>query len=223
MSRLFSQAFKSITGLVVRRRSPWPPTWPQQPELRQSSKRSGRPRRRRVEQGVSGRHGAHHRPGFGSGWSAVWSGLMSVPGISGVQLSDPMLPDRCCCWVLQSARPPPPCGRPVRPYWRAIPRRRMGPAWSRPKHRAGVGGLHHGGARLRRAGACRSGADRPRGAGRAAVLAGDSLGGAVGLQALLDAPDRIVAAVLLCTGAKIGDAEAGGNGPLGFAHRAPPS
>jgi 3-oxoadipate enol-lactonase / 4-carboxymuconolactone decarboxylase len=36
--------------------------------------------------------------------------------------------------------------------------------------------------------------------------AGDSLGGAVGLQALLDAPDRIVAAVLLCTGAKIGDA-----------------
>jgi 3-oxoadipate enol-lactonase/4-carboxymuconolactone decarboxylase len=37
--------------------------------------------------------------------------------------------------------------------------------------------------------------------------AGDSLGGAVGLQMLLDAPDRIVAAVLLCTGAKIGDAE----------------
>jgi 3-oxoadipate enol-lactonase / 4-carboxymuconolactone decarboxylase len=37
--------------------------------------------------------------------------------------------------------------------------------------------------------------------------AGDSLGGAVGLQAVLDAPDRIVAAVLLCTGAKIGDAE----------------
>ena len=37
--------------------------------------------------------------------------------------------------------------------------------------------------------------------------AGDSLGGAVGLQALLNAPDRIVAAVLLCTGAKIGDAE----------------
>jgi 3-oxoadipate enol-lactonase / 4-carboxymuconolactone decarboxylase len=36
--------------------------------------------------------------------------------------------------------------------------------------------------------------------------AGDSLGGVVGLQALLDAPDRILAAVLLCTGAKIGDA-----------------
>jgi len=37
--------------------------------------------------------------------------------------------------------------------------------------------------------------------------AGDSLGGAVGLQALLDATDRIVAAVLMCTGAKIGTAE----------------
>jgi 3-oxoadipate enol-lactonase / 4-carboxymuconolactone decarboxylase len=36
--------------------------------------------------------------------------------------------------------------------------------------------------------------------------AGDSLGGG-GLQALLDAPERIAAAVLLCTGAKIGDAE----------------
>jgi 3-oxoadipate enol-lactonase/4-carboxymuconolactone decarboxylase len=38
--------------------------------------------------------------------------------------------------------------------------------------------------------------------------AGDSIGGAVGLQLLLDAPDRIAAAVLLCTGAKIGDSEA---------------
>jgi len=37
--------------------------------------------------------------------------------------------------------------------------------------------------------------------------AGDSLGGAVGLHALLDAPDRIIATVLFCTGAKIGDAE----------------
>ena len=34
--------------------------------------------------------------------------------------------------------------------------------------------------------------------------AGDSVGGAVGLQLLLDAPDRVVAAALLCTGAKIG-------------------
>jgi len=33
--------------------------------------------------------------------------------------------------------------------------------------------------------------------------AGDSVGGSVGLQLLLDAPDRVSAAVLLCTGAKI--------------------
>lgn len=36
--------------------------------------------------------------------------------------------------------------------------------------------------------------------------AGDSLGGAVGLQLLLEAPGRVATAVLLCTGAKIGDA-----------------
>ena len=35
--------------------------------------------------------------------------------------------------------------------------------------------------------------------------AGDSIGGAVGLQLLLDAPDRVESAVLLCTGAKIGE------------------
>jgi 3-oxoadipate enol-lactonase/4-carboxymuconolactone decarboxylase len=35
--------------------------------------------------------------------------------------------------------------------------------------------------------------------------AGDSIGGAVGLQLMLDAPDRVASAVLLCTGAKIGD------------------
>ena len=35
--------------------------------------------------------------------------------------------------------------------------------------------------------------------------AGDSVGGAVGLQLLLDRPDRVTAAALLCTGAKIGD------------------
>jgi 3-oxoadipate enol-lactonase/4-carboxymuconolactone decarboxylase len=43
--------------------------------------------------------------------------------------------------------------------------------------------------------------------------AGDSVGGAVGLQMLLDAPERVAAAVLLCTGAKIGD-------PAGWADRA---
>ncbi len=37
--------------------------------------------------------------------------------------------------------------------------------------------------------------------------AGDSVGGAVGLQLLLDAPERVVAAVLLCTGARIGTPE----------------
>ena len=37
--------------------------------------------------------------------------------------------------------------------------------------------------------------------------AGDSVGGAVGLQLLLDAPGRVASAVLLCTGARIGTAE----------------
>ena len=37
--------------------------------------------------------------------------------------------------------------------------------------------------------------------------AGDSVGGAVGLQLLLDAPEAITGAVLACTGAKIGEAE----------------
>lgn len=37
--------------------------------------------------------------------------------------------------------------------------------------------------------------------------AGDSVGGAVGLQLLLDAPDRVRAATLLCTGAVIGTPE----------------
>lgn len=38
--------------------------------------------------------------------------------------------------------------------------------------------------------------------------AGDSVGGAVGLQLLLDAPDRVTSATLLCTGAQIGTPEA---------------
>ena len=38
------------------------------------------------------------------------------------------------------------------------------------------------------------------------VYAGDSVGGAVGLQLLLDAPERVRSAVLLCTGARIGEA-----------------
>jgi 3-oxoadipate enol-lactonase/4-carboxymuconolactone decarboxylase len=37
------------------------------------------------------------------------------------------------------------------------------------------------------------------------AYAGDSVGGTVGLQLLLDQPDRVTSAVLLCTGAKIGE------------------
>ncbi|CAN5549879.1 3-oxoadipate enol-lactonase [soil metagenome] len=40
------------------------------------------------------------------------------------------------------------------------------------------------------------------------AYAGDSVGGAVGLQLLLDAPARVSAAVLLCTGARIGESAA---------------
>ena len=41
--------------------------------------------------------------------------------------------------------------------------------------------------------------------GGAFAYAGDSVGGAVGLQLLLDHPDRVDSAVLLCTGARIGE------------------
>ncbi|WP_182525643.1 alpha/beta fold hydrolase [Nocardioides dongkuii] len=37
--------------------------------------------------------------------------------------------------------------------------------------------------------------------------AGNSVGGAVGLQLLLDVPDRVASAVLLCTGARLGTAQ----------------
>ena len=37
------------------------------------------------------------------------------------------------------------------------------------------------------------------------AYAGDSVGGAVGLQLMLDVPGRVTSAVLLCTGAQIGD------------------
>jgi 3-oxoadipate enol-lactonase/4-carboxymuconolactone decarboxylase len=48
---------------------------------------------------------------------------------------------------------------------------------------------------------------------RAFHYAGDSLGGAVGLQLSLDAPDRLASATLLCTGARIGE-------PSGWQERA---
>ncbi|HET8601823.1 MAG TPA: 4-carboxymuconolactone decarboxylase [Segeticoccus sp.] len=41
--------------------------------------------------------------------------------------------------------------------------------------------------------------------GTSFAYAGDSVGGAVGLQLLLDTPERVRAAALLCTGAKIGE------------------
>lgn len=37
------------------------------------------------------------------------------------------------------------------------------------------------------------------------AYAGDSIGGAVGLQLLLDAPERVAAAAIICSGAQIGD------------------
>lgn len=40
------------------------------------------------------------------------------------------------------------------------------------------------------------------------VYAGASVGGAVGLQLLLDAPERVTSAVLLCTGARLGEPQA---------------
>ncbi|SDS03265.1 4-carboxymuconolactone decarboxylase /3-oxoadipate enol-lactonase [Nocardioides scoriae] len=43
------------------------------------------------------------------------------------------------------------------------------------------------------------------GRGGSFAYAGDSVGGAVGLQLLLDHPDRVTSAVLLCTGARIGE------------------
>lgn len=50
-------------------------------------------------------------------------------------------------------------------------------------------------------------ATHPDLSGRAFHYAGDSIGGAVGLQLLLDAPERVLSASLLCTGARIGTTE----------------
>ncbi|CAL9372228.1 hypothetical protein SUDANB121_00897 [Nocardiopsis dassonvillei] len=51
------------------------------------------------------------------------------------------------------------------------------------------------------------------GADRSFFYAGDSVGGAVGLQLLLDSPEAVRAAALLCTGARIGE-------PAGWRERA---
>ncbi|WP_432991910.1 alpha/beta fold hydrolase [Dactylosporangium sp. CA-233914] len=45
------------------------------------------------------------------------------------------------------------------------------------------------------------------GVGREFAYAGDSVGGCVGLQLMLEHPARVRSAVLLCTGARIGDAD----------------
>lgn len=58
----------------------------------------------------------------------------------------------------------------------------------------------------------RANADRGR-PGEAFEYAGDSLGGAVGLQLALDHPERVLAVTLLCTGARIGE-------PAGWHERA---
>lgn len=50
--------------------------------------------------------------------------------------------------------------------------------------------------------------DHEAGEGSTFSYAGDSVGGAVGLQLLLDVPDRVPGAVLLSTGATIGDPDA---------------
>ncbi|HET7398649.1 MAG TPA: 4-carboxymuconolactone decarboxylase [Intrasporangium sp.] len=50
-----------------------------------------------------------------------------------------------------------------------------------------------------------SGTTSPAPRRRAFRYAGDSVGGAVGLQLLLDAPDRVEAAAVVCSGARIGD------------------
>ena len=161
----------------------------------------------RAEQGVSGRHGAHHRPGFGSGWSAVWSGLMSVPRISGVQLSDPSAGPLL---LLGTS-----IGTSATALWSAsaalLGERFHVVAWDLPGHGRNTEPVSAGFTMAELASGVLALADQvltDRGEpGGRLYYAGDSLGGAVGLQALLDAPDRILAAVLLCTGAKIGDAE----------------
>lgn len=75
---------------------------------------------------------------------------MSVPRINGVQLSDPSAGPLLGSSIGTSATGPlgGQCGLPRR----AMPRRHVGPAWSRPKHRANIGRVHDGRARRQRAG-----------------------------------------------------------------------
>jgi 3-oxoadipate enol-lactonase / 4-carboxymuconolactone decarboxylase len=132
---------------------------------------------------------------------------MSVPQITGVQLSEP------------SARPLLLLGNSIgtsgTALWSAsagfLGERFHVVGWDLPGHGRNTAPVSAGFTMAQLAAGVLALADRvltDRGepSGRL-YYAGDSLGGAVGLQMLLDAPDRIAAAVLLCTGAKIGDAE----------------
>jgi 3-oxoadipate enol-lactonase / 4-carboxymuconolactone decarboxylase len=132
---------------------------------------------------------------------------MSVPKINGVQLSDP---NAGPLLLLGSS-----IGTSGTALWSAsaavLGKRFHVVAWDLPGHGRNTDPVSDAFSMAELAAGVMAFADRvltDRGEpdGRL-YYAGDSLGGAVGLQALLDAPDRIVAAVLLCTGAKIGTAE----------------
>ncbi|HET9566012.1 MAG TPA: 4-carboxymuconolactone decarboxylase, partial [Mycobacterium sp.] len=132
---------------------------------------------------------------------------MSVPWISGVQLSDPSAGPLL---LLGSS-----IGTSATALWSAsaalLGERFHVVAWDLPGHGRNTEPVSAGFTMAELASGVLAFADQvltDRGEpGGRLYYAGDSLGGAVGLQALLDAPDRILAAVLLCTGAKIGDAE----------------
>ena len=132
---------------------------------------------------------------------------MSVPRISGVQLSDPSAGPLL---LLGTS-----IGTSAAALWSAsaalLGERFHVVAWDLPGHGRNTEPVSAGFTMAELASGVLALADQvltDRGEpGGRLYYAGDSLGGAVGLQALLDAPDRILAAVLLCTGAKIGTAE----------------
>ena len=132
---------------------------------------------------------------------------MSVPRISGVQLSDPSAGPLL---LLGTS-----IGTSATALWSAsaalLGERFHVVAWDLPGHGRNTEPVSAGFTMAELASGVLALADQvltDRGEpGGRLYYAGDSLGGAVGLQALLDAPDRILAAVLLCTGAKIGTAE----------------
>jgi 3-oxoadipate enol-lactonase/4-carboxymuconolactone decarboxylase len=131
---------------------------------------------------------------------------MSVPQISGVQLSDPSAGPLL---LLGTS-----IGTSATALWSAssalLGERFHVVAWDLPGHGRNTEPVSVGFTMAELASGVLALADQvltDRGEpGGRLYYAGDSLGGAVGLQALLDAPDRILAAVLHCTGAKIGDA-----------------